>query len=275
MYGGDGHKQVGSIGVQGGPTGVVFYGGRGFPVHGARRSAPARFVYACEDGAIRAWTPTVPTAWSTRAEVVVDTGASGTGFRGLTLSSGHLYATDFHNARILVFDSQWRRVRRRGAFVDPSIPEWYAPFGIAALGGHIFVTYASRAPVNGNDAPVGGYVDEFDPRGRLIAHVGASTQFDEPWGLALAPRGFGRLDRDLLVANFGSGRINIYGPRGRTWNYRGRMPITVPGVWGISFGTGDMSGARTSLFYVAGPHRWHGASEVDVHGVFGVIVPSG
>jgi uncharacterized protein (TIGR03118 family) len=275
LYAGDGHKQALRIAVHGGPTGVVFHGGRGFLVHGGGRAAPARFIYACEDGMIRGWAPTIPHGWSTEAEVAVDAGRSGVVFRGLTLAAGRLYATDFHNARVLVFDSHWRRVVRGGAFVDRTIPSWYAPFGIQALDGRIFVTYAWRAPVNGNDAPVGGYVDEFDLEGRLVARVGHTKQLDEPWGLALAPRGFGRLRGDLLVANFGSGRINVYARHGRGWAFGGRLPVTVPGVWGIAFGTGGVSGPRTTLFYAAGPHRWHGASEVDVHGVLGSIAPGG
>jgi uncharacterized protein (TIGR03118 family) len=271
LYTGAGRKQVGSITVEGGPTGVTFYDGRGFLVHGAGTAAPARFLYACEDGTIRAWTPSIPRGWSTTATTVVDTGASGTVFRGIAVTHERLYATDFHNARVLVFDSHWRRVQTAGGFVDDRISPWYAPFGIAAFGGHIFVTYAWRAPVNGNDAPTGGYVDEFDRDGRLIARIGDRSQFDEPWGLALAPVGFGRLGGNLLVANFGSGRINVYRPNGRHWSFRGRLPVSVPGVWGIAFGSGGMNGERTSLFYAAGPHGWHGASEVHVGGDFGVV----
>jgi len=274
VYAADGRKQTLTVAVPGGPTGVVFNGGRGFVVRGGGAAAPARFVYACEDGMIRGWSPTVPRGWSTEAEVAVDVGGSGAVFRGLALASGRLYATDFHNARVRVFDARWRRVLRRGAFVDPAIPAWYAPFGIAALRGHVFVTYAWRAPVNGNDAPTGGYVDEFDLDGRLVARVGRTRELDEPWGLALAPPGFGRLGGDLLVANFGSGWIDVYARRDGGWTFRGRLPIRVPGVWGIAFGTGGLSGPRTTLFYAAGPHRWHGASEVDVHGVLGSISPA-
>jgi len=271
LYAGDGRKQTMTIRVPGGPTGVVFNGGRGFVVRGGGTTAPARFLYACEDGMIRGWAPTVPHGWSTETEVAVDAGGTAAVFRGLALAAGRLYATDFHNARVLVFGSRWRRVVRRGAFVDRSIPTWYAPFGIQAIGRRIFVTYAWRAPVNGNDAPTGGYVDEFDLDGRLVARVGRTRELDEPWGVALAPPGFGRLGGDLLVANFGSGRINVYARRGRGWTYRGRLPVTAPGVWGIAFGTGGQSGPRTTLFYAAGPHGWHGASEVGVHGVLGSI----
>jgi uncharacterized protein (TIGR03118 family) len=274
LYDGDGRKQALTIAVHGGPTGVVFYGGRGFLVRSGGAAAPARFLYGCEDGMIRGWSPTVPDSWSTEAVVAVDAGASAAVFRGLALAGDRLYATDFHNDRVLVFDSRWRRVVRRGAFHDPAIPEWYAPFGIAALGGHVFVTYAWRAPVNGNDAPTGGYVDEFDLDGRLVARVGRSRELDEPWGVALAPEGFGRFGGDLLVANFGSGRINVYERRGRGWSFRGRLPVRAPGVWGIAFGVGGAGGARRTLFYAAGPHRWHGATEVDIHGVLGSIAPA-
>jgi uncharacterized protein (TIGR03118 family) len=273
LYDGKGRKQALAVRVSGGPTGVVFYGGRGFLVRGGGAAAPARFLYACEDGMIRGWSPTVPGSWSTTAEIAVDAGGSGSVFRGLALAHERLYAADFHNARVLVFDSRWRRIVRQGAFVDRAIPTWYAPFGIQAIGGRVFVTYAWRAPVNGNDSPTGGYVDEFDLDGRLVGRVGSSRELDEPWGVALAPPGFGRFGGDVLVANFGSGAITAYARRGNGWAYRGRLPVRVPGVWGIAFGTGGTSGARTTLFYAAGPHNWHGASEVDVGGAFGSIAP--
>jgi uncharacterized protein (TIGR03118 family) len=273
LYSAAGRKQALTVHVDGGPTGVVWNGGRGFVVRGGGRAGPARFIYACEDGTIRAWSPTVPTGWSKEAVVGFDSGPNGAIFRGLALARGRLYAADFHNARIVVLDSRWRQVARRGAFVDRRIPAWYAPFGIAAFGGRIYVTYAYRAPVNGNDAPSGGYVDEFDLNGRLLARVGRSAQLNEPWGVALAPRGFGALGGALLVANFGNGRINAYVRAGSGWRFAGRLGVRVPGVWGIAFGRGGMSGSRTTLFYAAGPHGWTGATETRVHGVLGAIVP--
>ena len=274
LYAGDGRKQALTVAVPGGPTGVVFNGGQGFVVRGAGSAGPARFIYACEDGTIKGWSPTVPHGWSTEAQVAVDEGRSAAIFRGLALAGGRLYATDFHNGRVLVYDSQWRHVVTRGAFVDRTIPEWYAPFGIQAVGARLFVTYAWRAPVNGNDGPTGGYVDEFDLEGRLVARVGRMKWLDEPWGVALAPEGFGRFGGDLLVANFGSGRIDVYARDGRRWWLSTQLPVTIPGLWGIAFGQGGLSGARTTLFYAAGPHRWRGATEVDVHGVLGSIAPA-
>jgi uncharacterized protein (TIGR03118 family) len=268
LYAGNGRKQSLTVRVDGGPTGVAYNAGGAFLL---ARDAPARFIYACEDGTIRAWSPTVPTGWSTQAVVTPASGPLGAVYRGVALAGGRLYATDFHNARIVVFDSRWRRIVRRGAFTDARIPEWYAPFGIAAFGDRIFVSYAGRAPVNGNDAATGGYVDEFDLQGKLVARVEATRQLDEPWGLALAPRGFGPYAGALLVANFGTGRINAYARDAARWRYVGRLPVHVPGVWGIAFGNGGMAGKRTTLFYAAGPHRWIGTSELNVGGVLGAI----
>src|SRR5436309_15058443 len=168
---------------------------------------------------LRGWAPSVPHGWSRSAEVAVVDALSGAVFRGVSIASlaggvQRLYATDFHNARVDVYDGRWRRILR-GAFVDRSIPAWYAPFGIQVAGGRVFVTYASRAPVNGNDSPTGGYVAEFDLDGKLVAHVGAMGPLNEPWGVALAPRSLGGR---LFVGNFGSGRINVYARGTAGWS---------------------------------------------------------
>ena len=280
IYAADGKKQALTVVVEGGPTGIAYNGGHGFAVRGGGVAAPARFIYACEDGMIRGWAPVVPHGWSRTAEVAVDGAAAGAIFRGVaiaTLPGGaqRLFATDFHNAHVDVYDGRWRRILR-GAFVDRSIPAWYAPFGVQAVGRSVFVTYASRAPVNGNDSPTGGYVDEFDLDGRLVAHVGQMGPLNEPWGVALAPRSLGGR---LFVANFGSGRstcMNGAAGAGRSAaSYAGDgKPVSMNGVWGIAFGNGGMAGPRDTLFFAAGPHRWRGASELSVHGLFGSIAPA-
>ena len=277
LYDGGGQKQSLTVSVPGGPTGLVFYAGKDFRIAIGARSDPARFIYACEDGKLRAWTPTVPTAWSTRAVVVADAAGEAAVFRGLAIAGERIYATDFHNARVDVFDSHWRRVVRAGAFVDHSIPDWYAPFGIQAIGNHIFVTYVWRAPVNGNDAPTGGYVDEFDLAGSLEARVARKGALNAPWGMALAPRSFGRFGGDLLVGNFGDGRINAYRRAGAIWTHDGTLPGThgvpleVNGLWGIAFGNGGSAGSTHTLFFASGPHDWRGATELGVHGLVGAI----
>ena len=276
LYSGSGRKTVLDVHVDGGPTAVVFNSGSGFVERGGGRSDPARFIYACEDGVLRAWTPTVPTGWSTRA-VPVFQGEPAALYRGLALLGTRLYAADFHNARVVVLDAHWRQVRL--AFRDPSIPEWYAPFGVAAISGHIFVTYAWRAPVNGNDAPTGGYVDEFTASGRLVARL-PRAELNEPWGLARAPKSFGRLGGDLLVGNFGDGQIGAYRRSGSRWVFdaylRGRdhKPIAISGLWSLAFGNDGLAGSSQTLFFTAGPHTWVGATEQSVHGLLGAIEPT-
>ena len=275
LYSGAGRKQLLDVQVAGGPTGVAFYGGTRLLVRAGKASDPARFVYACEDGKLRAWTPTVPAGWSTTAEVVVDDAGAGALFRGLTIAGDRVYATDFHNGRVDVFDGGWRRVD--APFRDPSIPSWYAPFGIQAVGDSIFVTYVYRAPVNGNDAPTGGYVDEFDRAGNLVARVAHLGPLNAPWGIAQAPAGFGRFGGDLLVGNFGDWRINAFRRTSHGWAYVGALrdrqgrPIVVNGLWGIAFGNGDLAGPKDDLFFASGPHDWRGETELGVHGLLGAV----
>jgi uncharacterized protein (TIGR03118 family) len=279
LYSAAGRKQLLTVKVAGGPTGVVYYGGKGFRVSAGGVSDPARFIYACEDGMLRAWTPTVPGGWSTASEVVVDEAAAAAVFRGIAIAGERVYATDFHNGRVDVYDARWRRVARPGAFVDRTIPDWYAPFGIQAIGRHVFVTYVWRAPVNGNDAPTGGYVDEFDLDGRLVARVARKGVLNAPWGMALAPRTFGRFRGDLLVGNFGDGRINAFRESGGHWRYDGTLqrrdgkPVVVNGLWGLAFGNGGTAGPTGTLFFASGPHDWRGVTELGVHGLVGSISP--
>jgi uncharacterized protein (TIGR03118 family) len=288
LYDADGRKQALTVSVEGGPTGVAYVSGSGFPVTAGGRTGPARFVYAAEDGTIRAWSPAVPGGWSKQAEVVVDRAGTAAVFRGVTVATlpngqQRLYATDFHNDRVDVFDDHWRPVRTAG-FRDASIPEWYQPFGIEAIGDRVFVSYAEPAPVNGNDQPTGGYVDEFTLDGKLVSHVDRMGPLAEPWGMALAPKGFGSAAGALLVGNFGSGRIDVYRRHGTgpetAWSFRGQLedargkPIAVSGLWALRFGNGGLAGPRTTLFFTAGPHRWYGSSELQVHGLLGSIEPA-
>src|SRR5262249_61331888 len=127
-----------------------------------------------------------------------------------------------------------------------------------------------RVLLHGTVTPAGDYAGLSVVKGGLVAYVGGAD-LNVPWGLALAPPGFGRFGGDLLVANFGSGRIDAYARRAGGWSYAGRLPVEVPGVWGIAFGTGGMSGPRSTLFYTAGPHGWLGETETNVQGVFGAI----
>ena len=55
-----------------------------------------------------------------------------------------------------------------------------------------------------------GFVSAFGENGTFLGRIGNMGALNSPWGLAIAPSGFGSLAGDLLVGNFGDGRINIF-----------------------------------------------------------------
>ena len=195
-----------TVGTDSGPTGVVFNTlGSGFNVTNGTQSGSSRFIFDGEDGVLRGWNPAVD---GTHA-LVGAMGDPGAIFKGLAIADGKLFASDFHNNEVAVFDSNWNLVDR---FTDTGLPSGYAPFGIQAIGGHVFVTFAKQ-DADAEDEVAGqgrGFVDEFDTSGNLVARVAQHGQLNAPWGLAQAPSDFGRFSGDLLVGNFGDGQINAY-----------------------------------------------------------------
>jgi uncharacterized protein (TIGR03118 family) len=247
----------------GAPTGIVFNGSTGFVVSQGSASAPSRFLFATEDGVIAGWAPTVD---ATNAIRVIDNfSATGAVYKGLTLSAGGngslLYAADFHNNRIDVFDSSFKPVTlAAGAFTDPAIPAGFAPFNVQAINGNIYVAYAKQ-DADRHDEVAGsglGYVDVFDPNGTLIAQVASQGALNAPWGMTLAPAGFGKFSNHLLIGNFGDGTINAYDPvSGKfagTLSGSDQQPIKISGLWGLAFGNGFASQPVNTLFFAAGPN---------------------
>jgi uncharacterized protein (TIGR03118 family) len=60
-----------------------------------------------------------------------------------------------------------------------------------------------------------GVVDVYSVNGKLLHHLvsnGPSSPLKEPWGMAIAPAGFGPFAGDLLVGNLGNGWINAFDP---------------------------------------------------------------
>jgi uncharacterized protein (TIGR03118 family) len=272
LYNGAGAKQALTVAVAGAPTGTVFNGNASdFVISQNGKSGAARFLFATEGGTIMGWSPTVN---ATTAVTAVDRSATGAIYKGLATVGDKLYATDFHNGRIDVFDASLNLVP--GGFTDPRIPKGYAPFGIQALGGNIFVTYAQQDAAKKDDvpAPGQGYVDEFTPAGALVGQVVNSGKKNAPlnaaWGLAMAPSDFSVFGGMLLVGNFGNGRISAYTQRGAKWVYKGQLrlsdgtPITIDGLWAIAFGNGAAAGPANTLYFLSGP-------SAEAHGLFGSI----
>ena len=260
------------------PTGIVFNGGAGFVVTDGTNSGPARFIFSTEDGTIAAWSPAVPPpAPSTHAFTVVPASteeATRAIYKGLAIGNNgngdFIYATDFHNAKIDVFDSTFHAANLAGDFTDAHLPAHFAPFGIRAINDVLYVTYAMQDD-DAEDDVAGrglGFVDAFDMNGHFLRRLISGGKLNAPWGLALAPRGFGEFSGDLLVGNFGDGRINAYDPingayRGTLHGPRGG-PVVIDGLWGLSFGNGNVAGPENVLFFTAGPGD-------EQHGLFGSL----
>src|SRR4051794_25118556 len=115
LYDGNGVARALVVQIPGPPTGVVFNGGAGFVVRSGAASGPARFIFATEDGKIAGWNPNVPAPGSTQATVGSDQSARGSVYKGLaiatTTAGDFLYAADFHNGAVDMFDSSFRLVR--------------------------------------------------------------------------------------------------------------------------------------------------------------------
>jgi uncharacterized protein (TIGR03118 family) len=283
IYDGDGNPQPLIVGVAGDPTGTVFNGGTKFVVSDGDASGPALFLFATESGTILGWNPNVPPPPpSTVAIVAVDRSKVGAIYKGLAIGSmsGHdfLYATDFHNGRVDMFNGNFKLVTPQDAFKDDDIPAHYAPFGIQNIGGMLFVSYAKQDADRHDDVPGPGhgFVDMFSLDGELLGHVAEHGALNSPWGLAMAPAHFGRFGGDLLVGNFGNGRINVYSPGSRDgdqWNHVGTLRssdgsvITIDGLWALRFGNDGPAGSSHTLFFTAGPAG-------ETHGLFGKIDPA-
>jgi uncharacterized protein (TIGR03118 family) len=257
------------------PTGIVINTTSGFDVPGTK--LPAAFIFATEDGTISAWAGGLPSN-PLDAVLAVDNSAGGTGavYKGLefgtTAAGNFIYATNFRAGTIDVFDSNFAPANAKllGTFTDPAIKPGYAPFGIRNIAGNLFVTYAKQDAAKHDDVKGAGhgYVDVFDTDGHLLQHFAAGGYLDSPWGIALAPQGFGALSNEILIGNFGSGAINAYDLSG---NYRGSVTdkfgrsIVIPGLWGLYFG-GGLASTPDTLFFTAGPDH-------ETHGLFGSLTP--
>jgi len=251
------------------PTGIVYNGSTDFVVSAAGKSAAAVFIFDGEGGMIAGWAPSVDAGNA----VVMYTDAGGAVYKGLAIgnngSANFLYAADFHNNKVDVFDATYTKqpsTPTSFTFTDPNLPAGYAPFGIQAVkngpGGatQIYVAYAKQAPPDNVDEQGGpglGIVDLYDADGAFVKRlIDDGGRLNAPWGMALAPANAGTLANALLVGNFGDGKINGFDPS--TGAYLGNVAdstgqaFAVPGLWGIAFGNGAANQPTSTLFYAAG-----------------------
>ena len=262
------------------PTGQVFNAAQsGFVVSDKQgHSGSSMFIFDTENGTIDGWNPAVGATSSnpsTVTEVARDNGANAV-YKGLATAQAsdgktYLYATNFRSGRVEAYDSTFTPVQLPGGlFVDPRLPAGYGPFGIAEINGKLDVTFAKQDATLHDDVagPGHGFVDVFTNDGTFVRRLASRGALDSPWGLALAPAGFGRFSGDLLVGNFGNGHINVYSPStgahlGQLRQQNGR-PIVIDGLWGLSFGNGNAA-QTDQLLFSAGP-------DSESHGLLGKIV---
>ena len=262
------------------PTGQVFNAAQsGFVVSDKQgHSGSSVFIFDTENGTIDGWNPAVGATSSnpsTVTEVARDNGANAV-YKGLATAQAsdgktYLYATNFRSGRVEAYDSTFKPVQLPGGlFVDPRLPAGYGPFGIAEINGKLDVTFAKQDATLHDDVagPGHGFVDVFTNDGTFVRRLASRGALDSPWGLALAPAGFGRFSGDLLVGNFGNGHINVYSPStgahlGQLRQQNGR-PIVIDGLWGLSFGNGNAA-QTDQLLFSAGP-------DSESHGLLGKIV---
>ena len=252
--------------VSGLPSGSVTTGGAvGFLLPDG---AAPNFFFSTLDGTISGWNSKLGTAGSV-AQIVINNSSTGAAYTGLALlntaGGSFLLAPNFSSGAVEVYNSTYQPTKLAGSFTDPNLPAGYFPFSIHVLGTQIFVAYAQHAtatpPFRELVSPGIGVVDVFDTTGTLVNRVVTGGNLNAPWGVAFAPANFGIYSNDLLIGNFGDGKINVYDPK--TFSYIGQLmdvngnSLVYASLWDLLTGgttvtgTTAVSGGSTSSVYLA------------------------
>jgi len=246
----------------GSPTGTAFFNNN--------------FAFSTLDGTISNWNANTPgtggkacaSCHITTATVMVNHSSQGASYQGLTVaknatSGAQTYYAANANGGIEAYDAtSFAPVTLSpGAFTDPKVPAGYTPAGIQAVGSRIYVAY------NLNSGGGTGFVTVYDTTGKLLLRL-QNGSFNQPWGIASAPANFGQFSKMILVGNTGSGWIGAYSPsNGKFQGFlqSGGSTITIPGLWGIEFGNGNVESGPTNVLY------FNGGGANQTTGVFGSI----
>jgi uncharacterized protein (TIGR03118 family) len=258
------------------PTGQVANATADFVIMEGGRSAPAAVLFATEDGTIAGFNSSVDPS---QAILGADRSASGAVYKGLAAGSAgganYLYATNFHSGTVDVFDTNFAlHTFSADQFTDPNAPAGFAPFGIKNIDGALFVTFAKQdAAMHDDVAGAGnGFIDEFSTSGRLLMRFASGTAaggtvdaLNSPWGMAVAPDGFGKFGGALLVGNFGDSHVSAFDRK--TGMFLGQLdgangqPLVLDGgfkgpdtkgLWGIGFGSGKGDANSHTLYFASG-----------------------
>jgi uncharacterized protein (TIGR03118 family) len=216
-------------------------------------SGSARFIFANLNGTI--------SAWNSGATSVVQAATFGAVYTGLAINAAQtrLYAAnDAGTGSINVFDSSFAPVSIPGGFSDPNLPAGFVPFNVQDIGGKVYVTYAPGGRSNQTGAAAGqGVVDVYDENGTFLQRLITGSQLAAPWGIALAPAGFGEFGGDLLVGNFSFDASEINAFNSVSGAFEGSIPLAIGGnssggLWDLTFGNGGNGGDPNALYFVDG-----------------------
>jgi uncharacterized protein (TIGR03118 family) len=266
-----GFPQVSKLGLEvsipgeGNPTGQVFNDTTNF--HGDL------FIFVSEDGTISGWRG----ALGTSAEILATRPTAV--YKGVTLVSAPggpvLLAANFSEGTVDAYDGNANLI---GQLSDSHAPAGYAPFNVQSIEGLIFVTFAKQDADKEDDVagPGHGLIDVLDLQTQRFHRFvtgsdagGRLRAIDSPWGVALAPRTFGKHADVLLVGNFGSGTIMAFDEHGHFEGFLERRPgkpVVIEGLWALTFGNGGRAGVPGTLYFTAGP-------DDESHGLFGSLEP--
>jgi uncharacterized protein (TIGR03118 family) len=190
-------------------------------------------MFSGEGGTITAWAQDSGATAVTAYDDGVDNGTEHAVYKGLALGTvsgaNFLYATDLHNNKVDVFDTNFAKpAAMQGKFIDPTLPADYVPFGITALSSQLYVTYAMRDPAMHDEVSGAGmgYVDVYDFSGNLVSRFASAGALNAPWGIALALAGFGSFEGDLLIGNFGGWDHQHFHPQ---WHLLGYLEGALDG----------------------------------------------
>ena len=267
------------------PTGQVFNGD-------ANSFKGDVFIFVTEEGTVSGWQP----AFGTDAMLRADRSKREAIYKGVAIAQNHghlrLYAADFHNNRIDIFDDNYRPLRHNdhrrdhrkhsdgwgddNRFVDPHLPDGFAPFNIIARGDLLFVTYAKQDADGEDDVkgPGNGFVSVFDTDGDFVQRLISRGVLDSPWGMAFQAPPEGKRSERLYVGNFGDGRVNVFKLQRSGKHLRAVLkgalgtapdqPLVIDGLWALVFGLGAGGFDEDDLYFTAGPAD-------ETHGLFGEI----
>ncbi len=280
-----------TITIPGGlPTGTVGNSTSDFQLTppGGGSPAASNFIFCSLTGQLTAWNGASGT---TAQNVVSMPGHVWTGLAigaSTTPAGNRLYAADFANNHIDVFDGTFTATTVTGGFVDVTVPTTHHVYNIQNLGGSLYVTYAKYA-ISGNvvNGLGEGYVRKFNTDGtRDVGFTINSGALNAPWGLAIAPASFGVFGGALLVGNFAPinnspgpasnppiPSINAYNPSTGASLFPGPLQdesgafISIDKLWALQFGNGGNGGDVNTLYFTAGP-------AAEEHGLFGSIKPT-